>query len=282
MIPIMILQIISITGLKMQLTCGSFSNKVNMFRGFNLTLKNNDVLYYYKHGTSLYESYKDVIINKISSFVDYDGSLNADKMKTNWFPKVKADIFLSHSHKDEKFAISLAGWFYHIFGLTTFIDSCIWGYADELLQMIDDKYCLNSNKETYNYKKRNYSTSHIHMMLSTALTMMIDKTECLIFLNTPNSITPHKTITDKNGTYSPWIYSEIAISQLIRKKSLNEHRGILKKADALFSESQLKIKYGIDLSHLYDINIDTLNQWKKKADTFNHDYPLDILYDICS
>lgn len=55
------------------------------------------------------------------------------------------------------------------------------------------------------------------MIFSVALTQMIDNTECLFFQNTPNSITPNATI---NHTESPWIYFEIAMSRLIRKKEL--------------------------------------------------------------
>ena len=62
-------------------------------------------------------------------------------MQANWFPQIKADIFISHSHKDEDLALALAGWLKVSFGLTAFIDSCVWGYANDLLKMIDYKYC---------------------------------------------------------------------------------------------------------------------------------------------
>ena len=50
---------------------------------------------------------------------------------------------------------------------------------------------------------------------------MIDSCECIIFLNTPNSVKPREVI-DK--LVSPWIYSEIGVTKLITKKSINEHR----------------------------------------------------------
>ena len=62
-------------------------------------------------------------------------------MQANWFPQIKADIFISHSHKDKGLALALAGWLEETFGLTAFIDSCVWGYANKLLKMIDDEYC---------------------------------------------------------------------------------------------------------------------------------------------
>lgn len=47
-------------------------------------------------------------------------------MQVSWFPQIKADVFISHSHSDEKLAIIFAGWLYNAFGLTAFIDSCVW------------------------------------------------------------------------------------------------------------------------------------------------------------
>lgn len=57
-----------------------------------------------------------------------------------------------------------------------------------MLRQIDDKYCRNKTGDTYNYDRRNYSTSHVHMMLSTALTEMMNISECIMFFNTPNSV----------------------------------------------------------------------------------------------
>lgn len=183
-------------------------------------------------------------------------------MKANWFPQIKADIFISHSHKDWELALALAGWLRETFGLTAFIDSCVWGYANKLLKMIDDAYCYKTETNTYNYQKRNYSTSHVHMMLSVALTQMIDNTECLFFLNTPNSITPDTII---NQTESPWIYSEIAMSKLIRKKSKEEHRNkSLLEFQRTFAEGgSLKVRYDLPINHLTDIHAGCLKEWKE-------------------
>ena len=229
-----------------------------MYRGFNLLLKNNffkqDFEKFQEIGVKSFLNQRAKIIEKISSFANGDGSLDGTKMQKNWFPQIKADIFLSHSHKDEKLAIALAGWLKKTFGLTTFIDSCVWGYANDLLKIIDKKYCLK-DMHSYSYEKRNYSTSHVHMMLSVALTKMIDNTECLFFLNTPKSITPDTII---NQTETPWIYSEITTSQLIRKKRLKEYRHVaLTESQSTFSEGDKKIprfRYGLPVDHLTDID----------------------------
>ena len=78
----------------------------------------------------------------VEKHIKENDKIDGTKMQENWFPKVDADIFISHSHKDENLAKGLAGWLYKEFGLEAFIDSCVWGYANDLLLEIDKKYCL--------------------------------------------------------------------------------------------------------------------------------------------
>ena len=178
-----------------------------MFRGFNIDLNWNEKYDndFYAIGKKVFASYENDVKDNLKNYTLMNGVLDGTKMQDDWFPQIDADIFLSHSHSDEKRAIAFAGWLYEKFGIKTFIDSCIWGYSNNLLKMIDDKHCYQEHNNTYNYNARNYSTSHVHMILSVALTKMIDNTECIFFLNTPNSISA-STIIDK--TESPWIYSE--------------------------------------------------------------------------
>lgn len=136
---------------------------------------------YYFMGNQLYVKMQKNIYKSLNNYIGVDGIINGCELEADWFPKVQADVFLSHSHKDEELAIRLAGWLYDKFKLTTFIDSCIWGYSDNLIRRIDDKYCKNYKNQTYYYKKRNTSTSHVHMMLMNALMKMIDKSECIFF-----------------------------------------------------------------------------------------------------
>lgn len=268
-----------------------------MYRGFNLSLerkvfKEEDFEDLREIGFQSLTCQKATIEGIINSFIDDDGFLDGSKMQANWFPQIKADVFISHSHKDRELALALAGWLRETFGLTAFIDSCVWGYANDLLKMIDNKYCYQKATKTYSYQKRNYSTSHVHMMLSVALTQMIDNTECLFFLNTPNSITPNPII---NQTESPWIYSEIATSQLIRKKKLEEYRQVaLMESQKTFSDGgELKFRYDLPTEYLTEINADILETWEKywsSLDSSNYKYPqysenlrvhaLDKLYEL--
>lgn len=251
-----------------------------MFRGFNLQLNWFSQVYYNK-GIELYIENKKQIKTSIDCFILDDGSLDGSSMQTNWFPQIEADIFISHSHRDEKKAIALAGWLYEEFGLNAFIDSCIWGYANELLRTIDNSYCLQTDGY-YSYQKRNNSTSHVHMMLSTALLMMMDCTECVFFLNTPSSLSANEVI-DK--TESPWIYSELAITQFIRQNvperlKLYELTETFSGADAKLEKGgRLIIKYDVDLTHLTAINGSSLDLWKEKYVRGN---ALDKLYELNS
>ena len=203
-----------------------------MYRGFQLRLNSprstsllsrslptnkfiEELKGYADYGEEMLKADRTTVQNKLKKFLLSDGSLDGSKMQENWFPQIEADVFISHSHRDEELALGLAGWLKEHFGLKAFIDSAVWGYANDLLKDIDNKYCLQTGRQVYNYQKRNQSTSHVHMMLSVALNQMIDNTECLFFLNTPNSVSIGASIG--GTTPSPWIYSEIAMSRLKEK-----------------------------------------------------------------
>ncbi|OUB84495.1 hypothetical protein BK784_35540 [Bacillus thuringiensis serovar medellin] len=245
-----------------------------MFAGFNLTT-DTQFKVYQEIGNEIFLTNKKNFIEELETYIDKDGNIDGSGLQANWFPQMKADIFISHSHKDEDKAKGLAGWLYKEFGLTTFIDSCVWGYSIDLLRQIDESYCLNEDKSTFNYNKRNYSTSHVHMMLAIALTMMIDKVECIMFLNTPNAVCSKEVI---NKTESPWIYYETVMTNLVRHKKLSEYRKeFIQKA--IFNEQKsLNIKYDVDLKHLYELNQEELEEWKALRKGIHNDHPLDTLY----
>lgn len=251
-----------------------------MHRGFKLTLSWEDDDYF-RQGLIDFEANKTIIKKTLDGFIGKDGVLHGSKLQDTWFPLVKADVFLSHSHSDRKMAIALAGWLKANFGLKVFVDSCIWGYANDLLRLIDKEYCQNPSGETYSYEKRNQSTSHVHMMLSTALSMMIDKSECLFFLNTPNSIQATETIAK---TKSPWVYHEISVSSIIRKRRLSEYRRELTKAFSKGGrvDEGVMADYDLYLGHLQDLQVDDLNNWLQAWEevSLHKEYPLDELYDL--
>lgn len=81
---------------------------------------------------------KKDIQNSLREFIGLDGIIDGTKLQENWFPtKQKFDVFLSHSHNDEKLAICLAGFLKEKLDLDTFIDSCLWRYSNDLLKELD-------------------------------------------------------------------------------------------------------------------------------------------------
>lgn len=207
-----------------------------MYRCYNLIVKDNlpkKELEYDKK----FDIAKTKFQKNIQSFITDEKTLDAKKIIDNWFPEINADIFISHSHADLDYISRLTSLFKNL-GLRTFVDSDVWGYSDELLKNLDDEYCYKKERGTYDYKTRNKTTSCVHMMLSSALAYMIDKCECIIFVNTPNSIVPSSYIKKEKKTYSPWLYNEMVLSQLIRVRTKKEHRTQLIAEDSELQKKQ--------------------------------------------
>lgn len=257
-----------------------------MFKGYKLEkiCFNNLKEHYFELGSKINRSNKRKIQDSLDSFFQRDDSLDGSLIIDNWFPQIDVNIFISHSHKDESEVIVLSGWLYDNFNIKSFIDSCVWGYGNTLTQMLDNEFSwMDSSQGIYYYDKVLQSTSHVHMMLSSALSAMIDRTECLFFYDTPNSIEPFETI-DK--TESPWIFSEIAFSQIVRQKIPDRIKKQIKESKYLSAdgiehfEKTLKVKYDIDTTHLKKITSRTLNLWAKNTKCLSPEEALDELYEI--
>ena len=237
-------------------------------------------------GMELYNKFKDESQLALNRFIFDNGKIDGTTLKDHWFSISKADVFLSHSHKDEEGVIAFAGWLYNTFGLTSFIDSCSWGYCDDLLRQIDNKYCHDDESNTYNYKLRNYSTAHVHVMLSTALTEMIDICECVIFLNTPNSIRMSDELKNiKNGyqqTKSPWIYHELAMTSMLRQQPPSRKRNVLAYGALIESVNQTHdIWYNVDkyLANMVTLSDEDIKKWINYS-KYKGSRSLDVLYEI--
>ncbi|MDT2893514.1 toll/interleukin-1 receptor domain-containing protein [Lactococcus lactis] len=260
-----------------------------MYKKFNLELKDDRINYFSNISENDVESYKNKV-EKISKelladfeeslVVTENGTIDGTKTIETWFPNYKADIFLSHSHKDIDLAIKLACWLENNFGVRVFIDSLLWKNIDDLQKEIDKKYTFSEITKTYDYDLRNITTSHVHAMLSTALNDMIDSSECVMFLNTPSSI---ELSTLKNSTFSPWIYSEIKAANLLRtnipKRHLEsgiEDKFLFHNRDAM--NESLKIMYPADLSRFHKIEYSALEGWKLLNGNNRGIESLDLLY----
>lgn len=211
--------------------------------------------------------------------------LDGVAIQDDWFPEINADIFISHSHGDCDLANGIAGWMNEEFGLRCFIDSNVWGYTNDLLRILNDQYSDKRKGDdggiVYTHEKCNRAANHVNTMLTIALQKMIDRCECVLFLNTDQSILPYET-TLRDATDSPWIYSEIVCTQLIRHKELKEYRKEIFHGDqrVLFEASEgFHPAYSVSLDHMMPLNMGDLMEWEQNypKNTPKH-HPLDYLY----
>ena len=128
------------------------------------------------------------------------------------------------------------------------------------------------------------------MMLSVALCKMMYKTECIMFYNTPNSISvvdDLESIKDMQKrdrvTISPWIYQELALSSFIEPQipqrlqkqliQLMEHSGEQ-------NHVELDIQHDVSgyLTKMHRLGRNELRWWKNAYCIGNDKYSLDVLY----
>ena len=205
-----------------------------------------------------------------------DGIIDGSKLQSLNLPSISKeyDLFISYSHNDEEYALFLASWLNNYCGLSCFLDSTIWHSANALLKVIDDEYCYQPDSKTYNYSKRNFSTSHIHAMLTMAMHDVINRSECCIAIDSDQSY------PIKNGietcTLSPWIYEEVAFITQMKPTLPTRYSNFTLR---LFSDGgqiceareqrELKVKYNVNLNDFPSLSITdlkTLQQGKKGLD----------------
>jgi len=240
-----------------------------MYRGFNINyLRESFGIGYETRALQVQEPIKKKLKESfVRQIIKEDNSLEASLIMDTWFPVEAYDIFLSHSHKDRKLALSIAGKLWQDHGLKVFVDSAIWLNLEDLLKIIDNKYCRSSDNKFYNYKSRNHSTAHVNLMLINSLNKIIDNSEAIFFLNTPNSISASDTIQQR--TFSPWIFSEIETTKLIKKKTPPR----IERETRLFSTTKdeyvplnestnaMRISYEAELGHLTTLSEREFINW---------------------
>jgi hypothetical protein len=212
-----------------------------------------------------------------------NASVTAGDIINYWFPAQASDVFISHSHGDIELATALAIWLKKHFDLASFIDSAVWGHARDLLREVDNEHCRNEDGRTYNYDRRNGTTSHVYLMLANALTSMIDSCECLIFLNTPKSLSAKQAATNA-ATYSPWIFTELSVAEVIQRRSPDYHR---RAKTAAASEGRIASERR-DFTPIYDISKQLrhtkqsdLDRWRRsKTYSRTGKHSLDLLYGL--
>lgn len=231
---------------------------------------------------------------ELEKFISATGTIDGTGLAHEWFRAVQSDIFISHSHNDADLAFALSAWLKTKFNLDVFLDECIWGSADKLLRIMDDKYCWQPECKTFSYNKRNLTTSHVHAMLSAAIYSVMDKAEVVLFLNTDESIPKINDTMAENSEYtlSPWIYQELMATKLLRTRDWSEYRkhAVLEHAQHKQDSADLTIAYKTPISDLTVLDKNALLRWKnnyaKRAFCLDRcflsdmeDHPLNYLYD---
>lgn len=164
-----------------------------------------------------YKARKDkLLINLEEYLLDKNNLLDATKIQQSVFPEIDIDVFISHSHADEDEAIKVALSLEDI-GLKPFVDSCVWGYADELLRKIDDVFSIPEGWTNYSYELRNRTTTNVHLILNAALQQMIHRSELFIFLGTETSIKIDDYVSRNVQLSSPWIFSELTFVRNVER-----------------------------------------------------------------
>ncbi|MDY4465325.1 MAG: hypothetical protein SPE30_03430 [Candidatus Treponema excrementipullorum] len=244
-----------------------------MFTGFNYTpskffSKNINFQEYKDIGEEICSEQKSEFQKNLKPFIKQD-VINGTALQNECFPIFKKKrIFISHSHNDIDAVTAFAGWLFECFGLEAFVDAWAWEYSDDLLKEIDRKYCYQPRKQTYDYKTRNLTTSHVHMMLSVALAEMMDNAECVIFFNTSESV-----IKDK--TTSPWIYYELLLATRLRRRKLLTES--FSQEDSNFVTKYDVSRFLKELNKLTDAH---LEEWLYCIEDNSRREPLSLLYDI--
>lgn len=195
--------------------------------------------------------------NTLEFFIDnHKKILDGSSLSECIFPINEYDIFLSHSGRDINLINKLACKFRRA-GITPFVDSHVWGYYDNLLTDLDNRFNILGRREgcvIYSYQGVKNTASHVHMMLSTSLNKMIDKCEFFLFVETENSMI---TLQDQKKTLSPWIMSELETSKIIRRHHTYK-RMITEDAQVKTGFEAITIAYNISENHLINISWEDL------------------------
>ncbi|MCQ0168308.1 hypothetical protein DN388_15240 [Pseudomonas sp. S12(2018)] len=222
-----------------------------------------------------YKERKGDVLIKLEQFL-LDGSnvLDANKIQKSVFPERDIDVFISHAHADEDEAIRIALSMEDI-GLTAFVDSCVWGHADELLQKIDNKFCISEGWGNYSYNLRNKTTTNVHLILSAALQQMIKRSELFIFLGTENAIKIDDYMSGDGRLSSPWIFSELMFAKSVERsarKTFEESNESFIAMDGVRSAPEVEFSFKLPkLTH--QVSFDEFSTWLSKGGRAEKDLP---------
>lgn len=192
------------------------------------------------------------VYKQLKNFEGEGGVIDGKALQKYVFPNGEVNdynVFISYSHDDENLVKRLVTYLREYCGLKVFLDYYVWKSADSLLKRIDDHYCKTRDGKQYIYGRRNFSTSHVHAMLSMAILDIINKTECCIFLDSEHSIHLDRLSNiSKARTLSPWIYEELSFMRYLPfQHSIIRTRMFSSGMENLFEGLQLKVAHEVDM-----------------------------------
>lgn len=259
-----------------------------MYKGYNLSITNREfgamfstnsvvgawmLMSYASQGKAKFNQYQQEASKQLRAlnFSTTSKILDGNEIEEVWFPKIDSQVFISHSHNDADLAFALSGWLKAKFGVSSFIDSAVWGYRGDLISK------LTHGLGPIDAQKM---VEHVDCMLVKSLMQMIDQCECLIFLNTPNSICAQGVLAK---TLSPWLFYELNVSRYIRlnvplrhllRKSAETNESVLNSQEN-FSR---KIAHSVRVNHLMSLDARMLREWERSASGLKDEAALDKLY----
>ena len=201
--------------------------------------------------------------------------ISADKIIRECFSQENYDVFISYSSQDVECARNLKNFIQNELGLTCFLDCDVWENAYKVMRNIDDELNLiDYSIKLYDYEGSRQSSINVSMMLTSALTLMLERCQVIIFICSKNSISNlngnNRNIVKINDkTYSPWLYHEISMVNMMNR--IQSDKGALIKA------ASAKFEYSLDLSQFETIDAKWLLYWKQKKEQNPNINVLDII-----
>ncbi|CAN7415029.1 hypothetical protein [Pseudomonas brassicacearum] len=219
-------------------------------------------------------------VKSLSKLMMEKDTFDASLILTYLFPDIEADIFLSHSYCDLDQAIQIAKLLEEKCGLKVFIDSCVWGSAYDLFKAIDQRYCRRPDQANYDYDERYRATAHIHMILTTALQRMVDKTDTILFMNTDQSISLKHSVDGKIKTLSPWIHMELNFCSMVRRKPRSPTNALDEQLSKRTGNESFSVAHDAPLDRFTTLSEKQFAEWFEFASKNNGAKAIDHLYNL--
>ena len=136
---------------------------------------------------------------------------------------------------------------------------------------LDEYYSkvFRDGRYTYDYQTSSFVAANVHIMLSMALMKMMDACECLMFVDSDNSL---KYVKGQVATPSPWIYEEMGFSRMLRVNIPDRYKKLI-RVNLNESRSTSEIRMMTDSSEPRQMNI----QYNINMNDFKRLSSLDLL-----